>query len=83
MTHAAITGWGKAMPPAILSNADLSAIVERYYDEEKFLRQLLRETMQAKRDGQVSPMEILVRPKKSEVKRETNPETEEDNASPS
>jgi 3-oxoacyl-[acyl-carrier-protein] synthase-3 len=28
MTYAAITGWGKAMPPAILSNADLSTFLD-------------------------------------------------------
>ncbi len=28
MTHAAITGWGKCMPPAILTNADLAALME-------------------------------------------------------
>jgi 3-oxoacyl-[acyl-carrier-protein] synthase-3 len=27
MTHAAITGWGKCMPPAILSNADLATFL--------------------------------------------------------
>ncbi|MCC6771598.1 MAG: ketoacyl-ACP synthase III [Gemmatimonadaceae bacterium] len=28
MTFAAITGWGKCMPPAVLSNADLSTFLE-------------------------------------------------------
>ncbi len=28
MTHAAITGWGKCMPPAVLSNADLATLME-------------------------------------------------------
>lgn len=28
MTNAAITGWGKCMPPAVLSNADLSTFLE-------------------------------------------------------
>jgi 3-oxoacyl-[acyl-carrier-protein] synthase-3 len=28
MTYAAITGWGKAMPPAVLSNADLSTFLD-------------------------------------------------------
>lgn len=28
MTHAAITGWGKCLPPAILSNEDLSTFIE-------------------------------------------------------
>jgi 3-oxoacyl-[acyl-carrier-protein] synthase III len=28
MTYAAITGWGKCMPPAVLTNADLSTFME-------------------------------------------------------
>jgi 3-oxoacyl-[acyl-carrier-protein] synthase-3 len=28
MTHAAITGWGKCLPPAVLSNADLATFLE-------------------------------------------------------
>ena len=28
MTHAAITGWGKCLPPAVLSNQDLSTMLE-------------------------------------------------------
>ena len=28
MTHAAITGWGKCLPPAVLSNQDLSTILD-------------------------------------------------------
>jgi 3-oxoacyl-[acyl-carrier-protein] synthase-3 len=28
MTHAAITGWGKCMPPAVLSNADLATFLD-------------------------------------------------------
>ena len=28
MSHAAITGWGKCMPPAVLSNADLSTFLD-------------------------------------------------------
>jgi 3-oxoacyl-[acyl-carrier-protein] synthase-3 len=28
MTYAAITGWGKCMPPSVLSNADLATILE-------------------------------------------------------
>ena len=28
MTHAAITGWGKCMPPAVLTNADLASLMQ-------------------------------------------------------
>ena len=36
MTHAAITGWGKCLPPAILSNDDLTRILDTS-DEAGFL----------------------------------------------
>ena len=28
MIHAAITGWGKCLPPAVLSNHDLSSLLD-------------------------------------------------------
>ena len=28
MTYAAITGWGKCMPPAVLTNADLASLLD-------------------------------------------------------
>ena len=28
MTYAAITGWGKCMPPAVLTNADLATFLD-------------------------------------------------------
>jgi 3-oxoacyl-[acyl-carrier-protein] synthase-3 len=28
MMHAAITGWGKCLPPAVLSNADLATFLD-------------------------------------------------------
>jgi len=28
MTYAAITGWGKCLPPAVLTNADLSTFLD-------------------------------------------------------
>ena len=34
MTYAAITGWGKCMPPAVLNNADLATFLET--DDEHF-----------------------------------------------
>ncbi len=55
-----------------LSNADLNAIVERYYDEEAFLRRLLKEVKQAKKDGSPGNLEVVVRQKKVETKKEVS-----------
>lgn len=76
--------WFVDKSPENLSSTDLTAIVERFYDERKFLRQLLRESKRAEEEGRDLNLEILVRPKKSEVKRETSMESlEEENASAS
>jgi hypothetical protein len=61
-----------------LSNADLNAIVDRYYDEEVFLRQLLREVKQAKKDGGPSSLEVIVRQRKPELKRDITSAEEEE-----
>lgn len=65
-----LLNWFIEKSPENLSNADLNSIVERYYDEEAFLRQLLRETRQAKKDGQAGQLEIIVRSRRAEARRE-------------
>lgn len=42
MTHAAVTGWGKCLPPAVLSNADLTRMLDTS-DEWIFTRTGIRE----------------------------------------
>ena len=42
MTHAAITGWGKCLPPSILTNADLATFLDTS-DEWIFTRTGIRE----------------------------------------
>ena len=42
MTYAAITGWGKCMPPAVLSNADIATFLDTS-DEWIFTRTGMRE----------------------------------------
>ena len=42
MTHAAIVGWGKCLPPATLHNADLSTFLDTN-DEWIFSRTGMRE----------------------------------------
>lgn len=55
----------------VLSNSDLNAIVERFYDEEALLRQLLRDVKKARQEGSTeASLELIVRPKKTEPKKE-------------
>lgn len=62
--------WFIEKSPDNLSNSDLGTIVEKYYDEEAFLRRLLKEVKEAKKNGTAGNIELVVKQKRSEVKRE-------------
>jgi len=53
MTHAAITGWGKCMPPAVLTNADLATFLDT--DDEWIVS---RTGMKERRVSHVSGIEL-------------------------
>ena len=53
MTYAAITGWGKCMPPAVLTNADLSTFLET---SDEWI--VSRTGMQERRISHVSAIEM-------------------------
>lgn len=53
------------------SNSDVNALIDRFYDEEAFLRQLLRELKQTRRDGQETKLEFIIKMRKGEPKHET------------
>ncbi len=55
MTHAAITGWGKAMPSAVLTNADLSTFLDT--NDEWIVS---RTGMKERRVSNVSGIEMAV-----------------------
>ncbi len=57
--------WLVEKSPDNLTAADLSALIDRFYDEAKFLRHLLREVKQAKADGKKNTgFELVVKSKK-------------------
>jgi len=67
-----LLNWWLTRSPENLSNGDVNALIEEFYDEEAFLRQLLRDVKKAKKEGQTDPtLEVVVRAKKSEQKKET------------
>lgn len=56
-----------------LSGGDLSVLIDRFYDEAKFLRQRLREVRQAKAEGKIDTgFELVLKAKKSDSKRDSN-----------
>jgi hypothetical protein len=61
-----LLNWWLTRSPENLSNSDVNALIEEFYDEEAFLRQLLRDVKKAKKEGQIdSTIEVVVRPKKT------------------
>ncbi len=65
--------WLIEKSPDNLSGGDLSALIDRFYDEAKFLRHLLREVNQAKADGKSETgFELILKARKSEIKRDSH-----------
>lgn len=55
-----------------LSGGDLSALIDRFYDEASFLRQLLRDVKIAKAEGKSETgFELVLKAKRPEVKRDS------------
>ncbi|HEY8269951.1 MAG TPA: hypothetical protein VIG33_03625 [Pseudobdellovibrionaceae bacterium] len=63
--------WLIEKSPDNLSGSDLSALIDRFYDEAKFLRHLLREVNQAKAEGKPKTgFELVVKAKRTDTKQE-------------
>jgi hypothetical protein len=74
-----LLNWWISRSPENLSNGDINALIEEFYDEEVFLRQLLRDVKKAKREGLIEPAhELILRPRKIDIKKEPFSLTPED-----
>lgn len=63
--------WLIEKSPDNLSGGDLSVLIDRFYDEAKFLRQRLREVNQAKAEGKTDTgFELVLKPKKTEARKD-------------
>lgn len=61
-----ILNWLVETMPENLSSAELNSLIERFYSEEQFLRQLLREVQEAKSAGNDEPdFELVVKTRKT------------------
>ena len=67
--------WLIEKSPENLGGADLNSLVDRFYDEASFLRQLLREVKIAKKMARLSPRWSLLFGQKSRTrkKKRTSP----------
>ena len=66
-----LLNWVIEKSPENLSNNELNAIIENFYDDEAYLRQLLREVKKAKADGSEETLDLIVRPKRPEAKKDS------------
>lgn len=71
ITRKDFVNWLIEKSPDNLGGGDLNSLIERFYDEASFLRQLLREVKNAKKNGQFEPtLEFNIRAKKMDAKKE-------------
>lgn len=82
ITRKDFINWLIEKSPDNLSGGDLSALIERFYDEAKFLRHLLREVNQAKADGKTETgFELVVKTRKLDSKKELDEIGSQDSSS--
>jgi len=63
--------WLIEKTPENLGSSDMNSLIDKFYDEENLLRQLLREVKKAKKEGQLEPsLEFIVKTKKAEQKKD-------------
>lgn len=70
--------WLIEKTPDNLGSSDMNSLIDKFYDEENLLRQLLKEVKKAKKEGQLEPsLEFIVRTKKTEQKKDIAVDVEE------
>lgn len=70
LSRRAILNWYVTKSPENLSSSDLAQISQKFYDEEKFLKSLLLKLKRAKEAGTETEVEVVVRQRKAEAKKE-------------
>lgn len=70
LSKKAFVSWYIESAPDNLSNSEINAVIEQFYDPEAHLRQMLREVRKAKKEGQSGrSMELILRERRSETKK--------------
>jgi hypothetical protein len=70
--------WFIEKSPDALNSSDLSSVIDRFYDEAAFLRQLLRDVKLARSEGKnTTGFELVLKTKKTDGKREISDSTDE------
>lgn len=70
LSKKAFVSWYIESAPDNLTNSEINEVIEKFYDPETHLRQMLREVRKAKKDGQNgSSMELILKEKRAEPKK--------------
>jgi hypothetical protein len=51
LSRKALVNWIISVKPAVLPASEINSIIEQFYDEEQYLRRLLRELQKSKKEG--------------------------------
>lgn len=65
LSRKAMLNWYLLKSPENLSSSDLGQISEKFYDEEKFLLNLIRKVRDAKKTGAEASVEVIVRQRRT------------------
>jgi hypothetical protein len=70
LSKKAFVSWYIESAADNLTNGEINSIIERFYDPETHLRQMLREVRKAKKSGQNAiSMELILKEKRTEQKK--------------
>jgi len=78
-----LLNWWLERSPENLSNSEINAVVDKFYDEEALLSRLLRDVKKAKKLGNTKPtLDVVVKPKRlDQAKRDLNLDAEDESDS--
>lgn len=70
LSKKAFVSWYIESAPDNLTNSEINEVIEKFYDPETHLRQMLRDVRKAKKEGQNgSSMELILKEKRAEPKK--------------
>lgn len=82
ISRRALLNWYVSKSPENLSSSDLAQITQKFFDEEKLLKSLLQKVRRARESGTETGVELVVRQKRNEARKDEAEEaaTPEDSA---
>jgi len=72
LSRRAMLNWYILKSPENLSQSEITNISRRFYDTEKHLKSLIRKIRKAKEDGDISELEVVVKQRKNESRKDVD-----------